>query len=106
MAWYIEHGREGPTKTLNGWCVYDVLSGGLTALRTRHLVGFRLEGCNAQVSSPGELFDSVSRRDVTRGGQANELPVVKTRAFVAWSTGCTHTACSRLARHDNEQSLS
>lgn len=89
MAWRIEPIRREPTKTLDAWCVYEVPFDGLGAPWTRHLVGFRLEGCKGQVSSPVEVFDPVSRRAVTRSGQVYELrvgPGFNGDAFVAWST--------------------
>jgi hypothetical protein len=89
MAWRIEPIRQPPTKTLDAWSVYEVPFDGVTAPWTRHLVGFRLEGCRGQVSSPVVAFDPVTRRALTRSGQAYELrvgPGFHTDAFVVWST--------------------
>lgn len=89
MTWRIESILEAPTKTLDAWCVYEVPFDGVEAPWTRHLVGFRLEGCKGQVSSPVEVFDPVSRRAVTRSGQVYELrvgPGFNTDAFIVWST--------------------
>lgn len=89
MAWRIEAIPQGPTKTLDAWSVYEVPFDGLDAPWTRHLVGFRLEGCKAQVSSPVVAFDPVTRRALTRTGQVYELrvgPGFNLDAFVTWST--------------------
>lgn len=89
MAWRIESILQTPTKTLDAWCVYEVPFDGLSAAWTRHLVGFRLEGCKGQVSSPVVAFDPVTRRALTRSGVVYELrvgPGFDTDAFVAWST--------------------
>jgi len=89
VAWRTEPIPRAPTKTLDAWCVYEVPFDGPNAPWTRHLVGFRLEGCKGQVSSPVEVFDPVTRRAVTRSGQVYELgvgPGFNTDAFVVWST--------------------
>lgn len=68
--------------------MYEVTFDGLDAHRTRHLVGFRVEGCKGQVSSPVEAFDPITRRALTRSGQVYELrvgPGFNTDAFVVWS---------------------
>lgn len=88
MAWRIEPVRQPPTKTLDAWSVYEVPFDGLDAPWTRHLTGFRLEGCKGQVSSAVEVFDPISRRAVTRSGQVYELrvgPGFNADAFVVWS---------------------
>lgn len=88
MAWRLESVCRQPTKTLDAWSVYEAPFDGLDAPWTRHLVGFRLEGCKGQVSSPVETFDPVSRRAVTRSGQVYELgvgPGLNADAFVVWS---------------------
>ncbi len=88
MGWRLEPVCRQPTKTLEAWSVYEVPFDGLDAPWTRHLVGFRLEGCKGQVSSPVEAFDPVSRRAVTRSGQVYELgvgPGLSADAFVVWS---------------------
>lgn len=88
MAWRIEPVWRKPTKTLDAWSVYEAPFDGLDAPWTRHFVGFRLEGCKGQVSSPVEVFDPVSRRAVTRSGQVYELgvgPGLNAGAFVVWS---------------------
>lgn len=89
MAWRIEPITQAPTKTLDAWCVYEVPFDGPSAPWTRHLVGFRLEGCKGQVSSPVVAFDPVTRRALTRSGQIYELrvgPGFNTDAFVVWSS--------------------
>lgn len=89
MAWRIEPITQRPTKTLDGWRVYEVPFDGPGAPWTRHLTGFRLEGCKAQVSSPVVAFDPVTRRALTRSGQVYELrvgPGFSADAFVMWST--------------------
>lgn len=88
MVWKLESIWRPPTKTLDAWSVYEVPFDGLDAPWTRHLVGFRLEGCKGQVSSPVEAFDPVSRRAVTRSGQVYELgvgPGLNADSFVLWS---------------------
>ncbi len=88
MPWRLEPVCLQPTKTLDAWSVYEVPFDGLDAPWTRHLVGFRLEGCKGQVSSPVEAFDPFSRRAVTRTGQVYELgvgPGLNADAFVVWS---------------------
>lgn len=88
MAWRIEVVRQEPTKTLDAWSVYEVPFDGMEAPWTRHLVGFRLEGCKGQVSSPVDAFDPVSRRAVTRTGQVYELgmgPGLNADVFFLWS---------------------
>lgn len=88
MVWRLEPVWQAPTKTLDAWSVYEVPFDGLDAPWTRHLVGFRLEGCKGQVSSPVETFDPVSRRAVTRSGQVYELgagPGLNADAFAVWS---------------------
>lgn len=88
MPWRIDAVQQGPSKTLDAWSVYEVPFDGLDAPWTRHLVGFRLEGCKGQVSSPLEVFDPGSRRAVTRSGQVYELgvgPGFNADAFAVWS---------------------
>jgi hypothetical protein len=88
VVWRIEPISQVPTKTLDAWCVYEVPFDGLDAPWTRHLAGFRLGGCKAQVSTPVEVFDPVSRRAVTRSGHVYELrsgPGFCTDAFIVWS---------------------
>jgi hypothetical protein len=89
MTWRIESILQAPTKTLDAWSVYEVTFDGPAAPWTRHLVGFRLEGCKGQVSSPVVVFDPVTRRALTRSGQVYELrvgPGFNTDAFCTWST--------------------
>ena len=88
MPWRIESILREPTKTLDAWAVYECPFDGLEAPWTRHLIGFRLEGCKGQVSSPVESFDPVSRRAVTRSGQVYELgvgPGLNADAFFLWN---------------------
>lgn len=89
MTWQLEPVLREPTKTLDAWSVYEVPFDGPHAPWTRHLVGFRLQGCKGQVSSPVEVLDPVSRRAVTRSGEVYELrvgPGFNSDAFVVWST--------------------
>lgn len=114
MAWRIESIRNEPTKTLDAWSVYEVPFDGLDAPWTRHLVGFRVEGCKGQVSSPVEIFDPVSRRAITRSGQVYELrvgPGFNGGAFAVWSAwvhtnriqhalDVTHEVAELIRRHE------
>jgi hypothetical protein len=62
-----------PDKTLDAWMVMEVPFDGPGKPWTRHLVGFRREGCKGQVSSSVEVFDPLSRRAKTRSGSIYEL---------------------------------
>jgi len=87
VTWRIERIETEPTKTLDSWRVMEVPFDGAERPWTRHFVGFRLEGCKGQVSSPVEVFDPVRRRAVTRTGQVYELgglPGVNGDAFATW----------------------
>ena len=87
MNWRISRIDEPASKTLDAWMVLEVPFDGADKPWTRHLVGFRREGCKGQVSSPVELFDPVQRRAVTRSGQVYELsglPGINGDAFVIW----------------------
>jgi hypothetical protein len=87
MPWRIERIEQEPTKTLDVWMALEVPFDGADQPWTRHFVGFRREGCKAQVSSPVEVFDPVRRRAVTRTGQVYELgglPGVNGDAFATW----------------------
>lgn len=75
-------------RTLDAWMVMEVPFDGPELPWTRHLIGWRLEGCKGQVSSPVDEFDPVSRRAVTRTGRVYELgerPGVNADAFATWS---------------------
>src|SRR4051812_34218800 len=88
MTWRIGRIDSTPGKTLDAWMVLEVPFDGADKPWTRHLIGFRLEGCKGQVSSPVELFDPVHRRAVTRSGQVYELgalPGVNGDAFAVWA---------------------
>jgi hypothetical protein len=87
MTWRIERIEQLPTGTLDAWMVLEVPSDGLEQPWTRHLVGLNLEGCKAQVSSPVEAFDPISRRALTRSGRVYELgerPGPSADAFSLW----------------------
>lgn len=89
MAWRIEPIPQAPTKTLDAWSVYEAPFDGLDAPWTRHLTGFRVEGCKGQVSSPVEAFDPATGRALTRSGQVYELrgrPGLNADAFAMWGT--------------------
>jgi len=87
MTWRIERIKQEPARTLDAWMVMEVPFDGPKRPWTRHLVGFRREGCKGQVSSPVEVFDPVRRRALTRTGQVYELgalPGVNGDAFATW----------------------
>lgn len=87
MAWLVTRIDHEPSKTLDAWMVLEVPFDGAEKPWTRHLVGFRREGCRGQVSSPVEAFDPISRRARTRSGQVYELgplPGVNGDAFAVW----------------------
>lgn len=87
MAWRVARIDQLPTKTMDAWMVLEVPFDGADKPWTRHLVGFRREGCKGQVSSPVELFDPVRRRAVTRSGRVYEfgpLPGINGDAFAMW----------------------
>ena len=69
MTWRIATIDQDPDKTLAFWMVMEVPVDGAKRPGTRHFVGFSLEGCKGQVSSPVEVFDPVHRRAMTRTGQ-------------------------------------
>lgn len=88
MTWRITRIEQTPSKTLDAWMVMEVPFDGADKPWTRHLIGFRREGCKGQVSSPVELFDPVSRRARTRSGQVYELgplPGINGDAFAMWA---------------------
>ena len=87
MTWRVERIDEEATKTLDAWMVMEVPFDGPGRPWTRHLVGWRLEGCKGQVSSPVKVFDPASRRAITRSGRVYELgalPGVNGDAFATW----------------------
>ena len=88
MTWLLACIDQEPAKTLDAWMVLEVPFDGAQQPWTRHLVGFRREGCKGQVSSPVEVFDPNSRRAMTRSGQVYELgprPGVNADAFALWA---------------------
>jgi hypothetical protein len=88
MGWTIKSVEQKPTKSLDAWMVVEVPFDGADRPWTRHLIGFRREGCKGQVSSPVESFDPATRRAVTRTGQVYELgprPGVNADAFATWA---------------------
>ncbi|WP_053076499.1 hypothetical protein [Caenimonas sp. SL110] len=87
MTWRIDRIEQEPTKTLDAWMVMEVPFDGPGRPWTRHLVGWRLEGCKGQVSSPVEVFDPATRRAKTRSGrvyQLGERSGLSGAAFAAW----------------------
>ena len=87
MTWVIGCIEFPATKTLDAWMVLEVPFDGAQLPWTRHLVGFRREGCKGQVSSPVEVFDPISRLAMTRSGRVYELgptPGVNADAFALW----------------------
>lgn len=89
MTWHVARIDQEPSKTLDAWMVLEVPFDGAQNPWTRHLVGFRREGCKGQVSSPVEVFDPISRRAMTRSGQVYELgplPGVNAEAFALWGS--------------------
>lgn len=87
MTWVLGPINLAPSKTLDAWMVLQVPFDGTDEPWTRHLIGFRREGCKAQVSSPIEMFDPVTRRALTRSAQVYELgvgPGINGDAFAVW----------------------
>lgn len=87
MRWRIEHIDSEPSKTLDAWMVMEVPFDGVQRPWTRHLIGFRREGCKGQVSSPIEVFDPVAAKAITRSGrvyQLGERPGLNADAFATW----------------------
>lgn len=87
MTWLLARIEQEPSKTLDAWMVLEVPFDGAENPWTRHLIGFRREGCKGQVSSPVKVFDPISRRAMTRSGQVYELgplPGINADAFVLW----------------------
>src|SRR4051794_22323101 len=72
-SWRVDVVDQEPTKTLDAWWVMEVPFDGIERPWTRHLLGFRLQGCKAQVSAPLEAIDPSSRRALTRSGTVYEL---------------------------------
>jgi hypothetical protein len=73
QSWRVDVVEQEPTKTLDAWFVMEVPLDGPERPWTCHLLGYRLEGCKAQVSAPVEVIDPGSRRALTRSGTAYKL---------------------------------
>ena len=87
MTWTLLAITEPAARTLDAWSVYEVPFDGIQSPWTRHFVGFRLEGCVGQVSSPVEQLDPGRRRGRTRSGRVYELtgwPGLNSDALATW----------------------
>lgn len=73
MGWELDSITAPPTRTLERWRVMEIPFDGPGKAWTCHFVGFKLEGCVGQVSTPVHKFDPITRRGLTRSGRIYEL---------------------------------
>ena len=72
-SWTLKSILCAPSRTLDAWSVFEVFHDGSRPTWTRHLVGWKREGCVGQVSASVTEFDPVLRRARTRSGRVYEL---------------------------------
>lgn len=88
MSWPLKSILCAPSRTLDAWSVFEVFLGGPRPTWTRHLVGWKREGCVGQVSTSVTEFDPVRRRARTHSGRVYELaggPGLNADAMAVWA---------------------
>lgn len=88
MSWTLKCILCSPSRTLDAWSVFEDFHGGPRLVWTRHLVGWKREGCVGQVSTSVTEFDPVRRRARTCSGRVYELagrPGLNADAIAVWA---------------------